>query len=138
MNRITSPTILKNNQSGFTLIELIMVIVILGILAVVAIPKYADLQTEAAKAQADGVYGACQGAAAINFSAGLVGATQPAGGVISDGTTLLSALDDPPANWAVNTAGTGIEATINGTVYTITVTTAEVAKTSKAVLSKSW
>ncbi|MBU0730700.1 MAG: prepilin-type N-terminal cleavage/methylation domain-containing protein, partial [Proteobacteria bacterium] len=35
-----------NSQKGFTLIELIMVIVILGVLAVVAVPKYQDLSTE--------------------------------------------------------------------------------------------
>ncbi len=35
------------NQKGFTLVEIIAVLVILGILAAVAIPKYFDLQSEA-------------------------------------------------------------------------------------------
>ncbi len=43
---------LRNNQSGFTLIELVMIIVILGILAAVAIPKYQDLSSEAKEAAA--------------------------------------------------------------------------------------
>ena len=56
-------------QAGFTLIELIMVIVILGILSVIAIPKYVDLQAEAKVAAADGVLGAAASACAINYAA---------------------------------------------------------------------
>lgn len=62
-----------NKQSGFTLIELVVVIVILGILAATAVPKFIDLSGEANAAAVKGVAGAISSASAINYGASVAG-----------------------------------------------------------------
>jgi MSHA pilin protein MshA len=63
----------KNIQSGFTLIELVVVIVILGILAATALPKFIDLSSEANTAKLQGIGGAISSASAINYAAKMAG-----------------------------------------------------------------
>jgi MSHA pilin protein MshA len=59
-------------QAGFTLIELVMVIVILGILSAFALPRFADLGSEARRATLQGAYGAIKSASSIAHADSLV------------------------------------------------------------------
>lgn len=63
--------VMKKQNSGFTLIELVVVIVILGILSATAVPRFANLTDDANKAVADGIAGAIVSAAVIEFGSNL-------------------------------------------------------------------
>jgi len=58
----------KNRQKGFTLIEIIAVLIILGILAAVAVPKFMNLQVEARKKAAQNLVAAAQSALSMNYA----------------------------------------------------------------------
>ncbi len=134
------------DENGFTMIELIMVIVILGLLAAVAVPKFVDVKDDAKKGTANRVYVAAQGAAAINLAKGIVG--KPGHVPVTNGASLLAAIDDPPDNWYAGTTNSaqicfdenGDNDCTAADTYIITVLSAENIGTpqTKASLGKSW
>ena len=76
----------KKQQRGFTLIELIIVIVILGILAVTAAPKFIDIQSDATASTLQGVKSAVQAGSQLVFAKAAIAGKQKnaTGGTAAD------------------------------------------------------
>lgn len=103
------------NQKGFTLIELVMVIVILGILAAVAIPRFIDLQTEARTSVAEGITGALAGQITMLHARYLIS------GNVYDQASVAASIDQ--SGFTLGNAANVITATLDdGTVFSWTYT----------------
>ena len=80
----------RSNQQGFTLIELVVVIVILGILAVTAAPKFIDLSSDAKAATLEGAKAAIQSARDIQYAKSAIVSGTPAYPLASEIGDLLT------------------------------------------------
>jgi MSHA pilin protein MshA len=91
----------RKNASGFTLIELVVVITILGILAAFAVPRFIAMQTKAREAAIESLQGAVRSAASLTHSMWMVSG-QPAT-VPMEGATITMTNGYPDLNTIIST-----------------------------------
>lgn len=117
----------RHSSRGFTLIELVIVIVIIGILAAVAVTKYSDLTGSAKTAAMQGNAATVQSAFAIYLAAN-AGAfptvTQLTDQIQAGGATVVA-------------AATGVQFTVSGTDYTVATYTDSACTTATAAVGNT-
>lgn len=138
MNKPALTAMRQPAQGGFTLIELIVVIVILGILAATALPRFGNLSGDARLASMNAARGALMSLSAVGHGQALINPTTAATtGINYEGTTVTFVNTYPAAN-----ANTAIAAGLTDTDYiksvagtTLTIRPAALAATTGCTLT---
>ena len=114
---------LRTNQKGFTMIELVVVIIILGILAAIAVPKYFSMNASAERAACLANQKSIESAIMLEYSKDLVDGT----GTYSNLSPVVAAYNSDPASFYVNgqiptcpSDGSSYTVTCSGDIITIT------------------
>ncbi len=137
-----------NNDRGFTLIELVIIIVILGILAAVAIPKYQDMSVEAREAQGRALLGSLRSGITIFYANEAVKNGTAAWPTVADvetsGTVMAQTIPSNPYQLATNAPDSVVTGVTKGIIvgvrggWAYNATSGEIWPNTSSVGENSW
>lgn len=107
---------MKNRQTGFTLIELVIVIIVLGLLAAVAVPKFIDLSSDAKTAATTAIAASLSAANAINYAARKENSAKGAAVANCTDTAALLQGGALPTGYTITAATVAADATVSCTL----------------------